>query len=380
MDDGLHDDTPGDVIVVRRRPWPVRVVRWLLILLLGIVALGAIMIVGLNSNAGRRFVAGQIEAMTFQNGMKIGIGRIDGSLYGKAMLHDLTLSDTKGVFLTAPVVALDWRPFSYLRNHIDVRSAVAPTMTLARPPAFKPSAPSNAPILPDYNIDIGRLKVERLILEAPVTGQRRIGSIDGVAHIADRRAQVALHGAVIADKGTAGGDRMDLKIDALPEKNRLDVGLVLDGPANGLVTKLAGLTAPVSLRIDGKGDWKQWDGRLLADLDSSPFARLALSARDGRFAIKGPTWIARLVTGPTAALLGPITTIDLQSGWANRRAEVSGSVGSDAFKLVTNGKLDLSRNRFEDLHLAFALLKQSVLAPISAGVTCAPTRRSTAPS
>jgi translocation and assembly module TamB len=156
---------------------------------------------------------------------------------------------------------------------------------------------------------------------------------------------------------------MDLKIDALPEKNRLDVGLVLDGPANGLVTKLAGLTAPVSLRIDGKGDWKQWDGRLLADLDSSPFARLALSARDGRFAIKGPTWIARLVTGPTAALLGPITTIDLQSGWANRRAEVSGSVGSDAFKLVTNGKLDLSRNRFEDLHLAFALLKQSVLAP-----------------
>jgi len=362
-DDGLHDDPPVEVIVVRRRPWPGWVLRWLLILLLGIVALGAILIVGLNSNAGRRFVSGQIEALAFPNGMKIGIGRIDGSLYGKATLHDLTLSDTKGVFLTAPVVALDWRPFSYFRNHIDVRSAVAPTMTLARLPAFKASAPSDAPLLPDYDIDIGRLKVERMILEAPVTGQRRIGSIDGVAHIADRRAQVALHGAVIAEKGTVGGDRLDLKIDAVPEKNRLDVGLVLDGPANGLVAKFAGLTAPVSLRIEGKGDWKKWDGRLLADLDNSPFARLMLSARDGRFGIKGPTRIARLVTGPTAAILGPITIIDLQSDWANRRADVSGTVGSDAFKLVTNGKLDLSQNRFEDLHLAFALLKPSVLAP-----------------
>nr|HMN53974.1 hypothetical protein [Sphingopyxis sp.] len=53
------------------------------IALLGLIALVALFLVGLNSDAGRRFVATQIEKYEFENGMKIGIGRLDGSLFGE---------------------------------------------------------------------------------------------------------------------------------------------------------------------------------------------------------------------------------------------------------------------------------------------------------
>ena len=363
----MADAVVEDAIVVRRRPWPVRVLLWLLVGLLGLVLLVGLILLGINTDPGRRFVVNRITALEFQSGMKVGIGRIDGSIYGRSTIHDLTLSDTKGVFLTVPEARLDWRPFAYLSNHLDVRTLSAPTMTLARLPAFKASPPSDAPLLPDYDIDIDRLKVDRLILEAPVNGQRQTGSIDGAAHIADRRAQVALNGAVIGEKGQAGGDRIDLKLDAVPERNRFALGLALEGPANGMVATLAGVKAPVALRIDGNGDWTKWDGRLAANLDNTPFARLILTARNGRFGVRGPTRVARLVTGPTAALLGPITTVDLQSDWANRTAGLAGTIASDAFKLVTNGKLDLGRNRFDNLHLAFALLKPGAIAPNLSG-------------
>src|SRR3546814_6715996 len=64
----------------------------------------------------------------FENGMKIGIGRLDGSLYGRMIVRDFTLSDPKGVFLRSPELRIDWRPIRYLANHIDVRSATAETL------------------------------------------------------------------------------------------------------------------------------------------------------------------------------------------------------------------------------------------------------------
>src|SRR3546814_7507430 len=72
----------------------------------------------------------QIEKYEFENGMKIGIGRLDGSLYGRMIVRDFTLSDPQGVFLRSPELRVDWRPIRYLANHIDVRSATAKTLVM----------------------------------------------------------------------------------------------------------------------------------------------------------------------------------------------------------------------------------------------------------
>jgi translocation and assembly module TamB len=355
------------VVIRQRRNWPATIAKWIGGLLLGLLVLAGLLVVGINTDPGRRFVVDRIEGLEFANGMKIGVGRIDGSLYGDLTIRGLTLSDPKGVFLSAPLVRLDWRPLDYLDNHLDIRELYAPTAILARLPEFRATPPSDGPLLPDLDITVGRLKVDRLILERPVTGERRVAFIDGRARIADRRAQVALQAAAIGGEGGPGGDRVALTLDAVPETDRLGLNLFLSAPRNGVVARLAGLTAPLQLQVNGSGDWQRWDGRLLADLDNQAFARLQLSARNGTFGVRGPTRVARLVEGPTAALLGPITNVALQSTWENRRADLNARVSSDAFTLIGNGIADLGRNRFEDLRLNFALLKPGVLAPNLAG-------------
>lgn len=365
---GALPDDGEERVVIRHRPnWPVRIAKWLLGLVAGLLVLAGLSIVAVNTDPGRRFVAERIAGLEFANGMKIGVGRIEGSLYGAMTIRGFTLSDPKGVFFSAPLVRLDWRPFDYLDNHLDIRSLVAPTATLARLPEFRETPPSEGPLLPDLDITIGRLKVDRLVIERAVTGERRVGSLDGRARIADRRAQVALQAAAIGGEGRAGGDRLALRLEAVPEENRLALNAFLNAPADGVVARLAGLEAPLRVQLQGAGDWQRWNGRLLADLDNAPFARLVLSARNGTFGVRGPTRVARLFEGPTAALLGPITNVAVQSTWENRRADLNAQLSSDAFTLVGNGVADFGRNRFDDLRLNFALLKPQTLAPNLSG-------------
>jgi translocation and assembly module TamB len=172
-----RDDAPAELIVVhRRRVTPLAVLKWLAILMLGLMALAAVLVAALNTTPGRRFVADRVAALEFESGMRIRVGRIDGSLYGQMVLNGLTVSDPRGVFLSSPEVRVDWRPFAYLKNHVDLRSATARSMTLRRLPQFNAAPPSDGPLLPDLDIDIGRLAVERFIIEPPVSGERRIAA------------------------------------------------------------------------------------------------------------------------------------------------------------------------------------------------------------
>ncbi|PNU06154.1 translocation/assembly module TamB domain-containing protein [Novosphingobium guangzhouense] len=350
-------DTPSRWHRVR-----IRALKTVAFLVLGVVAFVVAVVLGINTGPGRRFVADQIAALEFENGMKISVARIDGSLYGKMILRGLSVRDPRGEFLYSPEIRVDWRPFAYLENHVDVRSATAQRVVLRRTPHFRETPPSDAPLLPDLDIDVGELRIDRFIAEPPVSGQRRIMTVDGQAHIADGRAQLRAKGGTIAVEGKGGGDRFNAVLDAVPERNRLDLDVDLDAPKGGLIAGLAGFTEPVTLKLAGKGDWAAWNGNLNANFGSGELARLALTARDGTFVVKGPTHIARMFTGPTASLLGPITNVDLTAAFEKRRAKLSGMISSDAFNLTPNGLVDLGENRFEDLKLAFVLLKPSAMA------------------
>ena len=354
-----------DAVMERSRPrWGIRIVKTVVAIVVGLVVLALAIVLGLNTSPGHRFVADQIAALEFQNGMKIHVGRIEGSLYGKMTLRNLSVSDPKGEFLFSPEIDIDWRPFAYIGNHVDVRSAMAERMILRRTPQFRktPPADPNEPLLPDIDIDIGRLKVARFIIEKPVTGARRIATIDARTHIADGRAQIDATGGTIAAADVVGGDRFKIKLDALPSANKLDIDMDIDAPRGGVIASLAGFTEPLTVKLGGKGSWASWNGQLAANLGTGQLANLAVIARDGTFTLRGPTQIARLVTGPTANLLGPITNLDLTAALANRRANLSGRVWSDAFNLVPNGTVDLSENSFSALKLDFVLLKPSALA------------------
>ncbi|HJS10777.1 translocation/assembly module TamB domain-containing protein [Sphingopyxis sp.] len=362
----MADDTPfadeGTAPAKASRSWPLTILRWVGLTLLGLVLLFALFLVGLNSDAGRRFVVTQIEKYEFENGMKIGIGRLDGSLYGRMIIRDFTLSDPKGVFLASPEVRVDWRPIRYLANHVDVRSATASTMTMRKLPEFKPVPDTGEPLLPDLDIDVGLVRVDRFVFEPSVAGERQVAKLNGKIAIADRRAQVTADAETIAG-GRGQGDALKLILDAVPEQNRLAVKLDLTAPQGGVLAAMGGFKETLTAKLDGRGDWKAWNGNLTANLGAAPLARVALTGRDGTFSAKGTAQASRLLTGPMAEILGTETAIDLTARLQERKAAIDGRLSSDAARLGISGGIDLGTNRYEGLQLAANILRPSAIAP-----------------
>ena len=354
--------TPANSTPAKPRSWPLAILRWVGLGLLGLVLLFALFLIGLNSDAGRRFVVTQIEKYEFENGMKIGIGRLDGSLYGQMIVRDFTLSDPQGVFLRSPELRVDWRPIRYLANHVDIRSATAQTLVMEKIPAFKPVPDTGEPLLPDLDIDVGQLRVDRFVFEPAVAGERQVATLSGKVAIADRRAQISANAETISGGG-GQGDALKLVLDAIPEANRLTVALDLTAPEGGVLAAMGGFEEPLTAKLAGRGDWKAWNGNLTANLGTAPLARVALTARDGTFAAKGTAQASRLLTGPAAELLGTETAIDLTARLQERKAAIDGRLSSDAAQLGISGGLDLGANRFEGLQLAANILKPGAIAP-----------------
>ena len=261
--------------------------KWTGIGLIGLVVAILLFFVWLNSSLGHRFVVKQINQLEIASGLDIDVGRIEGSLFGELTLHQLTLKDPKGTFFVAPRATLDWRPLAYFRNHIDIKRLEVPQARLYRLPELKPGDP-NAPLLPDIDVDIGQIKIDRNLVDPAVTGYRHLLRLAGSARIDDGRAQVALDADALVGRDLPGGDKLALRIDAVPEANRLAMGVRIEAPANGFVAKLSGLNQPLVASVGGNGTWASWRGRAKAVLGGRQFADLAVGAKDGTFTVTGP--------------------------------------------------------------------------------------------
>ncbi|MBD8677065.1 translocation/assembly module TamB domain-containing protein [Sphingomonas sp. CFBP 13720] len=351
--------------VAARRPLWLRIVKWIGIVLAGLILIALVAVFGINTDPGRRFLVGKLDGYTTASGLKINIGRIDGSLYGAMTIRDLRLSDTRGVFADSPAIAIDWRPFAFANGHVDIRSLTSPLVRYVRNPVLKDTPPGdpNAPLLPDYDIDVNRLKVDRIEVGAAVTGQRHIARIDGQVHIADRRAQLAANAATIAAPGVAGGDRIALKLDAVPDDNRFDVQARVTGPQNGMIAGMAGLTAPIAASIDGRGDWANWQGRLAGTLGGRPLANLAITGRDGRFTVRGSTQPGLILQGPVERLTAPRLDVAIDAALADRKADTRIRLRSSALAVDAAGLIDLGNSRFGNFRTEAMLLTPGAIAP-----------------
>lgn len=321
---------------------------------LGVLAL-AVLLAGLwlalDSQPGRRFLAERIAGFRTESGLSLHIGQIDGALTGAMVLHDVTLQDRRGVFLAAPELRLDWKPLALLDRHVDIRDARIPALTLSRLPDLI-KTPDEGPVLPDIDITLGHLRVDRFVVEPAVGGGRQVLALAGKARIADARAQVSLDARALE-----GGDTVALVLDAVPDADRLALDLDLAAPGDGLVAALAGIDRPLRVTVKGKGDWQDWQGRIAADLDGADLARLSLSARDGTFRVQGDARPDRLMGGQPARILAPMLDIDLSARLASRVVELSGDLSGEGLRTTVAGKVDLGESRFDGLRLGIDLLR-----------------------
>ncbi|RVT93038.1 translocation/assembly module TamB domain-containing protein [Sphingomonas crocodyli] len=346
------------------RPRWMAVAKWAGIAVASLLLLLLLVVLGLNTAPGRRFLVDRVAGFETESGMRVGIGRIDGSLYGRMILRSVELRDTQGAFARAGEITVNWRPFAYLgSSKVDVRELLSPEIRLLRMPALKPVAPDpDAPILPDIDVAIGKVAIDRIVIEPPVTGKLHVARLAGSADIASGRARMTLDARTLKAAGAAGGDVLTLRLDAMPAANRLLIDAALVAPKGGLVDSYAALGKPLSIKLAGQGDWAAWNGTLTGRAGDAPLADIRLTARDGRFTLKGDAVPGTLYAGPAERLTAPKLALDIAATLGERRADLRFAARSDALAVDGSGLVDLGQNRFGNLKIAAKLLTPGAIA------------------
>ncbi len=334
--------------------------KWILGGLSALLVVGGVLLLLADTGIGHRLIADRIAALAPASGLKVRIGRIDGSIYGKAILRDVRVSDPKGVFFDTPEALLDWTPWRCLSNTLDIEGLTAQQARLLRPPQLNPGARSG-PVLPDFDIRIGRLAITRIDIAAAVAGKAQHGLLTATANIGNGRALIDL-----AAK-TDSGDRLVVKLDAMPDQDRFDIDGALDAPAGGVFGALLGTRLPVVARITGQGRWADWRGALKANAGGEPVANLSIAARSGRYDVEGNVIPSAVANGRIAALTGGLVRVKGHFALANRQLDTHVALASATFAAQANGVIDLGHNRFSGLQLDLRVLRPDVLFANMAG-------------
>ena len=257
-----------------------RLLSWLALGAIGLTLLAAATLWFVDTDIGHRLIVDKIAAQTPKSGLRVKIGRIDGSIYGKAQLRAVRLYDNDGLFFEAPAVDLDWSPLRWVNNQLYIDRLHSKFSTLHKLPKLK-AGDKNRPILPGFDIHIGSLSVDTLRIEPKVTGVRRSGMLTGSADIIAGRAQVRLNA------NTNAGDQLALRLDAEPDRDRFNLDAGVKAPARGVFGAVVGTPRPFDLIIRGNGAWRAWNGTLSASVSGAPIADLALTANAGQFGVNG---------------------------------------------------------------------------------------------
>ena len=342
-----------------------RAVRWLGAALLALLLLAGLALAFVHTDPGRAFVAARIGEIAPQSGLRISVGRIEGSVIGRATLHDVAARDVEGtVFLELPRVALDWRPWRWLWAGLDVREVVAAGGTLHAVPVLREGDP-DAPILPGFDIHLGRLAIRDLTIAEGIAGPARRISFTASGDARAGRLRLDANGEL------GGGDVLSLTLDARPDGDAFDLDLDWRAPRGGLLAALAGLEADSTIRITGAGRWRHWDGHLIASSGEVERARLGLAARAGAFGVGGEVRPEGLVQGLAGRALGEVVRISAGGTLAERVLAGRLTLSGSGVAAEGQGAVDLGVNRFDDLAITATLRDPALLG---AGVTLRDTR------
>jgi translocation and assembly module TamB len=340
----------------------------LLFVVLAILVVAAFVLGGLrwiDTDSGRAFVARQLPGIKSEIGLSVHVDRIDGSIFGTASFHGVTVSDPKGVFAQIPRLDLDWRPVDLATRTFTASRITAPALRVLRLPQF---LPSNSPtFFPDFDFAIGRFRIDRLVLEAPVSGQRRMLGVGGNAVIHKGRALVDLAVLTLGKTARGGGDTIRLHLDTQPDADKFDVDALIAAPAGGAIATLLKLPAPLSVRLAGDGSWKNWAGRLDANLGGNSIAAIAITGKNGRFTARGTAIPSAVISGLPARLLALQLAIDTSAQLRDGKANIAAVIRSAALDFSAHGNVNLTAESFDDLAISLRLLKPGAIGPSATG-------------
>ncbi|HEV2747544.1 MAG TPA: translocation/assembly module TamB domain-containing protein [Allosphingosinicella sp.] len=355
--EGIEEEAP----VPRRSRWWSRLAKLLVGLLVAAAIAAAALIAFLDTDAGHRWIADQIAALTPESGLDIRIGRIEGSVWGETRLRDVRLYDPDGLFAESPRIDVDWQPLAWLTDRLLIDELESGLVIVHRLPRLRPSREPQ-PILPDFDIRIGRLQVAQLRFEKGVTGERRVASLAGSVDIRKGRALVDVKAKV-----RGGGDELAFLIDAEPDRDHFDIDVRLNAPANSVAGAIAGTRRPIQLEVKGDGRWSAWAGTARLNLSGRRTADLAVRADGGRYSLSGSLMPSQFLKGKQQRLTAPRVLLNARATLADRRLDGSLSLRSSALKAEAKGAIDLAASSFDDVRIGADLLRPAALFPNMTG-------------
>ena len=356
MDDPAPPPSPPEEAGAgERRSLLLRGLAWTGLGLVALAFLAAAFLTLLDTGPGRRFIADRISHVALQSGLRISIGRIEGSIYGRMTLRDVRLSDPQGMFAESPRLTVDWQPAAWAANRLQINSLSSPLIRLHRLPRLKPSE-RKGPLLPGFDIRVGALRIDRLWLGPTAAGTARTATVIGEADIHSGRALVRL-----AARLRGGGDRLAFILDAEPDRDRFDLDAALYAPGGGAIGHMLGMKRPLDVRVSGDGGWRQWKGMASARSGQLQLLDLSLEMAGGRFELAGTAAPASLLTGKLQRLTAPRVLVTAAARLEDRRLDTTVSLRSAALLVDADGILDLGQSSFEGVNLNLRLLKPEAL-------------------
>lgn len=353
--DGMEEGTSGKErrkkgLLRGRSNWTRALVIIPVLLLLSIIAALA----WLDSDSGHDFIEREVAALEPANGLRIRIGDIDGSIYSKAVIRDLQLSDPEGVFFEASEVGLDWFIFAFFVNRLSIDELVVDEAELFRLPEFIDTG-RDGPILPGFDIVIDELRVGAIRIDEAITGREMTLSLTGNAEILSGRAIVSLRAL------TTAGDRVVVDVDAEPDGDRFGIVANIEAPDDGLLPAIAGFDSGFSLNVDGQGTWSDWTGQLLATYAGNPAATLDIAMTDGDWRATGRLNRPAFLSGLVERVVGDAAEIDLAGTFDGGVVSLSGEIETANLATRIDGGIDLADRAVDDLQFLVRRLNINAL-------------------
>ncbi|MEI6559374.1 MAG: translocation/assembly module TamB domain-containing protein [Rhodospirillaceae bacterium] len=313
--------------------------RQLLIGVAGLAALLALAAAGLwgwsGTETGRRTLTAMVAAWASEPGFRVAVGDVEGELPFRMRLHDLTVSDHKGRWLTARTTLIRLDPHALLEGRLEIGEIAVDRLEITRPPLPEPEpATAAAPPAPAVSappaakagghrsgrglvVAVRRLAIAELALGGALfDGEAALLHAEGTAEIGDVDAGQSVDLRFGRRDGLPGAGH--LHVSYTPDTDRLDLDLAGSEPEGGLMARALGLPGLPALAFNAIGiaPLADWHGRITLAADGRSVLDLGAAVRPApgghRITLSGGARPMALLPAPWAGLAGPAPTLALE--------------------------------------------------------------------
>lgn len=305
----MNQTAPNPAPTPAKKPLLPRALKWTgITLAVPLVLIGAVL-GAIQVPAVKTMIAEQVSGLVSGPDFTLKLDGLSGGMPFGPRVARVALGDGDGTWLVLEDAAVSLDPWALIGGRIHVETVVAERLTLHRLPAggAEETPPDDEPMdlsipgLPK-GLAVDRLAVAEIVLDPAVAGEATRLALNGRLGVDDAGAA----GLTLALSPLQGehAPRLDIEARHRPSDDVLTLKLVLDEPAGGPISRIAGLPGerPIHLAIAGEGP--------LAAFDAKIDAAAAGAGLDGRLQL------ARTAEGIGASLVatadpGPFTPPDL---------------------------------------------------------------------